>query len=468
MTQIIDGFGQIGTRVWENIADAPAPRLGAIICVDEGVNGLLWFGGHDSGGTLVWKRLLISYLDALIQVPLDNTRNTVHPATGVIPITTEGVSEVGAALTSDDHAALFVLQTGTPTQPVIDGGRDHLTEDVPLLNLADSDAAGTTLLNGRAQTGTRIYPSLPVADEISIGCIICVDNGADGDFFKGVHDHAGTPVWSDLRGPQGPDGTVTLPGLPAAGLCTDAVYLVPASGFILPNLIPPGYTVTVVGFSGLWEISNGLAIYVVDGNGSSDLAADGFGYGALVYVTGQLNAAGIITANSDPTLFSTTFSAIASSFVKYFLNVNSTDDLIDGYLLVEINICAPPVVACAPSSAGGALDCNIVPQVDGSFTIYETQPADGFGFYDVGMGFGCFIKLTVNSEPPTGTNRLTLCHFEGDVIPASWADAGGGNAYKLAAPFDAQYSVVGVRIDYLEYHEKTDPGYSFNISIDSA
>lgn len=319
MTQatLVDGLGQLHTRVYASVGALPTPFLGAMAIVDGGTGGQLFISLHDGSGTLAWIALADLYdVVQTIATPTNNEITSSDPtATGL------SVNVSGPALTLvSPETDILAIQSGlTPTQVPFAVVRGTSTPGVALLETEPDGSTIVPFVNGSGEIVVRTYSSLPGASTDHLGAIIRIlgGSGVEDKFYLCVLDATGTPIWTQFigpagaagaagvtpqlresggyiqvsydggvtwsnlvpltditgpTGPTGPAGSINFPPLPAPGDGPTSFWIsVLSTGQYLPWLIPAGYEVQVIGSSGLWgAVQFGDSDFISDGLGNND------------------------------------------------------------------------------------------------------------------------------------------------------------------------------------------------------
>lgn len=288
VAQIIDGLGQIGTRVYPTVAALPAPRLGALVIVDGGTGGALYVGLHDVGGTLAWLPWTALY-QALLTNPPPGHNTVTDSGVGDHPIFTQGSN--ANVFEADSVTALVLEQTGaTPVGPIEEMQRSTLTPAQPIQSIFPDGTTNVTTINGYAEITVRTYSALPAANTNHLGAIVRLlgGSGVQDTFWMCVLNASNAPAWVQFIGPQGPVGPVgpagptgpagqfgPYPALPTGGAAIDFWMEVAAfDGTYLPYILAFGYVLQVIGVSGRWGANlAATGDFIVDGEGNNQIGA---------------------------------------------------------------------------------------------------------------------------------------------------------------------------------------------------
>lgn len=387
ISQLIDGMGQIGTRVYADFASLPSPRLGAFAIVDGGTGGVLYVGLHDIGGTLSWIEW-----SALYNAILKNPPSGWNVITNSFDAYGLAIDSAGRGLGVQTTLANFTAnQTGTPTEAAVTLYRSAETADVPFETASPDGSAVIGYLNGHAEITCRTYGvgGLPSPDGTHLGAIVreLGDTGFQDTIWICVLDHTGTPIWASFEGTPGAtvyygtpiahglsvgsdptvtqtgtgtsgdpyiedfgipvgatgaDGLIDFPALPAAGDSITFTMIVDALGVLLPYKFSAGTTLHVNSTKGFWSGNDSEAIYWTDKAGSpTHNAANSKPFGQLVWQTGLLNSDDLqVTLGTLESYSSDITISDDNTYVSMLENVN-TNDPVTGFLLVNITITVP-------------------------------------------------------------------------------------------------------------------------------
>lgn len=425
MVQIVDGLGQVGSRVWPSVGSLPAPRLGAFVTVDDGTTGTVYFG-CSVGGVAQWVPLP-SLLDVIhtVATPTNNQITSSDPtATGL------GISTSGPALSAQSPvvAGLFSQPDGSAGVPAVQVHRAAGTPGTALIEVEFATLEGGALVNGSGETCVSFYSALPAASVYHRGAIIRVSPGAPtaDTFYLGGLDASGadvwlnftgaqgppgvTPIfqiaggyiqvsydsgatWTDLvalsaitgpAGPQGPPGLLNFPPLPSVG-GSAVTFWTPIfpDGTPLPWLIPSGYTVQVVGGWDLWgyfEATNPLFLsdYLGNANISPFASQVDTRYPAGKILSQTYTPAGANYAYDGSHVYNDATVALLLSEDTYVLLLENLPVSVPyiGYVWAQIEV--------TPAPASGCHDWNFLSSDGGWVTVYT---AGGSGQWISGSGW---------------------------------------------------------------------------------
>lgn len=263
VSQIVDGYGQTGTRVYASLSDAPSPRVGAFIVVDNGTSGTLYVGIHVAG-TPTWVSWTSLLSGAIVQAPTTGQNVISDANAGEFALAATG--DRGVQAISRQLNALAAEQIdATPLDPVVDIVRFHAAPSVPL---ADASADGTNFnnwLNGYAELVLAHYSALPTANANHVGAIVRLIAGGGGtDSFWTCALVAGTPTWLQVQ------------------------FSATLSGFILTNPNPNSVN-TITGHSG----DTGPVLTAITADGKA-LVLSGLGNVETVTQRNDLGGSGAI------------------------------------------------------------------------------------------------------------------------------------------------------------------------------
>lgn len=254
MTVIVDGLGQTGTKIYASVGALPAPRLGAMVSVDDGTTGR-WFVGLSVSGTATWVELgNLANVVQTIATPTNNEITSSDPtATGL------SVNVAGPALTlvSPETLVLAVQSGATPSQVPFAVVRATSTPAVALLQTEPDGSTLVPFVNGSGEITVRTYAALPAASSAHLGAIarLLGGSGVQDTFWVCVLNSLGVPVWNNLQGAAGVTPvfatptiaygnplSFTLTGAGTSGSPYQLAILIPAN---TAEVITPPDTLTV-------------------------------------------------------------------------------------------------------------------------------------------------------------------------------------------------------------------------------
>lgn len=356
VSQVIDGMGQIGTRVYPSVAAMPAPRLGALAIVDGGTGGQLYVGLHDVGGTLAWIPYSALY-QALLTNPPPGHNTVVDSGVGDHPLFTQGSNSV--VFQADNVTALVLEQTDTaPVGPILEIQRSNSTPAQPIENVFPDGTTDVITINGYGEITTRSYSALPVANTNHLGAIVRLlgGSGVQDTFWLCVLNSGGAPAWVQFQGPPGPagpagatgpagptgpagaQGLLSFPALPDATHAITFQLIMEAVVTVLPYRFPAGYTVQFLGLQGYWRFNDALGNFITSGAGSDQNASNGKPLGQLVWQEWTVDSHGIETSIGTLEAYTTAITiANANDFLVALMNININDPQ-GGYLLATIRV----------------------------------------------------------------------------------------------------------------------------------
>lgn len=486
MTQatLVDGLGQLHTRVYAAVGDLPAPFLGAMAIVDGGTGGDLYVSLHDISGSLAWIAFTVLY-DAVVVNPTSTDNHIVQSTSGAFGLSIDSEGPGAAFQARNGYEALDVAQLDGATAPLVSGSRNTVVGGQPLLRLRPDTSTDTIQVNGFGEISAIAYDALPTMTSDHLGAIIRVlATGEQDKFYMGVLDASSTPIWTQFIGPTGatgatgatgpapvigtptvtglpagdaptisqtgsgtsgdpyidhfgipagatgPAGSISFPDLPIDGASVTFAMNVLSGGSYLPWRLPAGYTFQVLSTTGLWgyEDAGTGDIWVYPGVGSGSVDCDVYGCGRLLSEEHHTQGAGD-TDLGDP--LTAAITVLSDADILLFENIQS------GTVPVGEIIAVVEIVSIAAGAWFSHVDFTAS---DGGFAaVIET--GSPFGTYSSGTGWeaagvisggypykGVYILLTIDSTALTSIEMFGTATFS-NLNPANAMIGAGGSGF---------------------------------------
>ncbi len=389
MPEIVDGYGQIGTRIWHDLSSAPAPRLGAIICVDGGVGGQFYVGVHDPSGVLSWETL------AATGIGIETIISHILAAGTTPTLTVTTLPDGNFKLDFGLSAGANGISVETVTSHVLSPGS---TPTLTTTDLPDGNLALDFGLSAGVGIDEVIYHVLAAGSTPTL----TVTTQPDGNLALDFGIAAGA---TGATGPAGPVGIVSLPEIPAAGSSVEFVAIVETTGFMFPWVLPAGSTIRVNGFQGRWRTDDSGSLFYTDGNGTATGTLGGFPIGALLIENQHLGT------NQNGTTFQAsdiwTHLYILDAPGQAILYANTLDPTLNGgYLICDITVSIPPDVWCMNfdfTLSDGGFAVTPGGAFSGTWTSgvgwHVDDPSQILGIYKVAPLAADYVSILVNRSP---------------------------------------------------------------------
>lgn len=399
LSTIVDGYGQTGTRVYATLGDAPAPRVGSFIIVDDGTVGEL-FVGLSVAGSPAWV-LWNDISPAVILNPLTSGRNAIVPGSGINPLEISATDAPAISVLADTLQAFIGHQTGTSAEPAIDLQRNTSTPSVPMVSALPGDGGSSAPVNGWGEITARTYSVLPTPTADHLGSVIRLIGGsglqdliyvgilnaaaaaawllvADGSAcapeFQVKPGHPDTlqisldcgATWTDsIVAPTGSTGAtgstgstgatgatgagLTFPALPTDAASVTFPMLIPAAGCYLPWLLPVGYTVLIESAQGYWYLQYPtVTYYATTYQGSPTVDEGSFAVGRLIFTPHVIDPTSGAVVTQEAIVDGLALYTADVSEIALFMcaNYNTSPYENTGYIVAQITVDSSSAPGC--------------------------------------------------------------------------------------------------------------------------